>query len=57
MLFDTSTLAIDQRWLDLCQYGFISENRLTEKGSNVLMNSDYWAYAELLCEQLRTGTQ
>lgn len=57
MLFDTSTLAIDQRWLDLYQYGFISENRLTEKGNTILINSDYWAYAELLCEQLRTGTQ
>lgn len=55
MLFDTLSLEIEPRCLALCQSGFIDEHKLTKKGLAILMDSDYWAYAELLCEQLQTG--
>jgi hypothetical protein len=55
MLFDTQSLDISFRGSILQQYGFIHELVLTEKGLSTLQASNYWAYADLLTEQLRTG--
>ncbi|HAE8194410.1 TPA: hypothetical protein JDH36_000745 [Salmonella enterica subsp. indica] len=55
MLFDTAMLDMNLRWPMLQQKGFIGDHGLTEKGLDVLMNSNYWIYSGILTEQLNTG--
>ena len=57
ILFDVESLNIEQRGVTLEQHGYIKGNTLTKQGQDCLESSGYFAYAELLTEQIERGAQ
>lgn len=55
LMFDVNSLDTIKRSETLQLHGFINETGLTVSGKASLQASQYWAYAQLLSEQLDTG--
>jgi len=50
-LFNLEELDLHNRWIDLEEYGYISQSKITELGLDELKKSPYWSYADLLSIQ------